>query len=83
MFIAPLLLVDIMGVYIYVAWKSEGEPRQKAIRSFTGILILVLGILIDGTLVADLVGFDTGIIGAILMIVGLGLYFITNYKEEL
>ena len=79
--LSPILLFDIIGIYFWVALKNEGEPRSKALNSMASIIIIVLGTLIDGTLFASLIGFDTGVFGAALMIVGFGWYFKTNYKN--
>jgi len=81
-FLSPLLLVNILGVYVYVSIKNEGDIRSKGLKSILGLGILVFGIIVDGSLVANLVGFDMGIVGAILMMIGLGIYFAVNYQEE-
>ncbi len=75
----PLLALDIVGIYLYVALKSEGVPRTKALQSMFGILILVAGIVIDGTFVMNFLGFDTGIIGTIVMLIGFVVFFKANY----
>ncbi|MHA1377155.1 MAG: hypothetical protein ACTSRG_02120 [Candidatus Helarchaeota archaeon] len=77
--LTSILMVNIVAIYIYVGKSSEGEPRTKAFLSCLGILLLAFGVVVDGTFAASLLGFDAGIIGAIIMIFGLGLYFKANY----
>lgn len=75
----PILLINVIGMYIYVAYKSQGKTREKAIFTMLGILLLVIGIVVDGTFFKNLVGFDTGLFGAIIMLVGFTLFFKVNY----
>ncbi len=79
--LSPTLLVNIVGIYIYVAYKSrgEGETSKKAITSMFGISLIAIGIVIDGVVIKNIVGFDTGLIGAIVMMAGLALFFKANY----
>ncbi|MHA1299708.1 MAG: hypothetical protein ACTSO9_09755 [Candidatus Helarchaeota archaeon] len=77
--LTSIFLVNIIGIYVYVGITSEGDPRTKAFLSCIGILILVVGVAVDGTFAKTLLGFDAGIIGAVIMIVGISLYFKANY----
>ena len=79
--LSPTLLVNIVGLYIYVAHKSrgEGETSKKALLSMFGILLITIGIVIDGVVVKNIIGFDAGLIGAIIMMAGLALFFKANY----
>lgn len=74
-----LLLGHVIGLYLYVAVKSSGEVRNKAIYCIIGIGLLAAGVLIDGSFMINIFGLDTGFIGGILMNIGLGMYFLTNY----
>jgi len=71
--------VEIFSLYAYVAIKSPGTIRSKALLMIVSIIIFTLGILLDSeSIMQPLVGFDTGIIGAICMWIGLGAYLKLN-----
>jgi hypothetical protein len=71
--------VEIFSLYAYVALKSPGTIRTKALLMIVSILIFTLGIVLDSeSIMQPLVGFDTGIIGAICMWIGLGAYLKLN-----
>jgi hypothetical protein len=80
--VIPVLLIDLIGAYLYVAVESKGTPRNNALRSLAAILLLVFGLLIDMDIIENLVGFNVSFIGAILMTAGLILYFHINYESE-
>jgi hypothetical protein len=74
--------VEIFSLYTYVAIKSPGTIRTRALLMIVGMTIYTVGIIFDSeSIMQSLVGFDTGIIGAILMWFGLGLYLQLNLTE--
>ena len=71
--------VEILSLYLYVAIKSPGTIRTKALLMIVSLIIFTLGIILDSeSIMQPLVGFDTGIIGAICMWIGLGAYLKLN-----
>ncbi len=77
-----VLMLNIVGIYIYVARNAEGDVRKKSIQSFIGILVLAVGAVVDGAFLKSLVGFDTGLFGAIIIMFGMAIFFRANYKSE-
>lgn len=75
--VSGILLADVLAAYTYVAIKSEGTPRTRAIKSFLGISLIAVGLLIDGFSQDFFIGLDISVIGVSLMIVGLILYLRT------
>ncbi len=74
--------VEIFSLYAYVAIKSPGAIRTRALLMIVGIIIYTFGIILDSeSIMQPLVGFDTGIIGAICMWIGLGYYLKLNLQE--
>ena len=74
--------VEIFSLYAYVALKSPGMVRKKALLMILSLGIFTLGIILDAeSIMQPLVGFDTGIIGAICMWIGLGSYLRLNLQE--
>lgn len=73
-------LLNIAGAYVYVAYKSTGEVRRKAIFSLAGIMTLVVGVFLEGSMGSGLLGFDTGFLGVTFMLIGILVYFGTNQK---
>jgi hypothetical protein len=74
--------VEIFSLYTYVAIKSPGTIRTRALLMIVGMIIYTVGIIFDSeSIMQSLVGFDTGIIGAICMWIGLGLYLQLNLQE--
>ena len=71
--------VEIFSLYVYVAIKSPGTIRTRALLMIVSLIIFTLGIILDSeSIMIPLVGFDTGIIGAICMWIGLGTYLKLN-----
>ena len=77
---SAIVLIVILSIYLYVGKKSQGAPRVKALKSAISIFILVVGIFIEGSFGRALLGFDTGILGTSIMIIGISYYFIINYS---
>jgi hypothetical protein len=74
--------VEIFSLYVYVAIKSPGTIRTKALLMIVSLFVFTLGIILDAeSIMQPLVGFDIGIIGAICMWIGLGLYLKLNLQE--
>ena len=79
--VSAILLVDILAAYTYVAVKSEGELRNRALKSFLGISLVAIGLVIDGFSDQLFGGMDLSVIGASLMIIGLILYIKTIHES--
>lgn len=79
--IPAIVLLVVLSIYIYVGKKSQGAPRIKSIKCAISVFILVLGIFIEGSLGRTLLGFDTGIIGTLIMMMGISYYFKINYSS--
>jgi len=78
--IPTMVMIVILSIYLFVAKKSQGPPRVKAIKSAISIFTLVVGIFIEGSFGSALLGFNTGILGTLVMIIGISYYFKTNYS---
>jgi hypothetical protein len=82
---APIYLIlgaEIVLLYLYVAYKSPGTLRTKALLMILSLIIFLAGIIFDSSSLMESlgIGFDTGIFGAILMWIGLGYYLKLNYS---
>ncbi len=83
----PLLYVIIGGeiflLYLYIAIKSPGDLRKRALLMVLSLLIFTFGITLDTQIVKDIfvnLGlFDPGVIAVIFMWAGLGIYLKLNY----
>jgi len=71
--------VEIFSLYLFVAIKSPGTIRTKALLMILSLAIFTVGIILDSeSFMEPLVGFDTGLIGAVCMWIGLGAYLKLN-----
>lgn len=77
--ISGVLLVDIIAAYCYVAIKSEGEPRSRALKSLFAIFLLAFGLVMDG-FTDQLFGIELGVIAASVMIIALIFYLRIIYS---
>jgi len=82
---APIYLIigaEIVLLYLYVAYKSPGTLRTKALLMILSLIIFLAGVIFDSSSLMESLGFgfDTGIIGASLMWIGLGSYLKLNYS---
>jgi hypothetical protein len=76
-----IISVIIFSIYVYVAKKSDGASRVKAVKYAICIFLLAFGHLMDSTYASAFFGFDTGIIAMVLMIMGITYYFELNYSD--
>ncbi len=78
----PLYIVlggEILALYLYLIIKSPGELRTRSMYMLLGIIIFTVGLFLDSEFMMGILGFDSGIIAAILMWIGLGYYLKLNY----
>jgi hypothetical protein len=80
--VSGIVLIVILSIYLYIGKKSQGAPRLKALKCAISILILVFGVFIEGSFGRTLLGFDTGIIGTLIMIMDISYYFKINYSTQ-
>ena len=78
--ISVIVLIVILSIYLYIGKKSQGAARIKAFKCAISIFMLAAGIFIEGSFGSTLLGFDTGILGTVIMTIGIGYYFIINYS---
>ncbi|MHA1250649.1 MAG: hypothetical protein ACTSRP_11715 [Candidatus Helarchaeota archaeon] len=77
----PIAVLSILGIYLYLIIKTTGKIRLKSTMAFLGILILMIGFILDTEAGKMLVGFDLSIFNSILMITGIILFSFANLKK--
>ena len=74
--------LEVFILYLYVAIKSPGDLRKRALFMIMSLLIFTIGVFLDSDFMATLFGFDTGIIAAGLMGIGVGWYLKLNWGQD-
>ena len=80
--IFPLIVLDLLFAYIYVAIKAKGIPRKNSLLSFTSFILLGVGVFLDTELVESLIGLNISILGSISMFLAFLLFIYANYRRE-
>jgi len=79
----PLYLAlggEVFALYFYLIIKSPGNLRTRSLLMLISLLIFSAGLLFDAESFSfALFGTDLGLVGAILMLAGLGYYLKLNY----
>ena len=77
----PLVLVEILYIYIYLATKGIGELKKKALYAIFTLIIFFMGIVLDIRSIADL-HIVPSFVAPLLVMIGLITYYLSQRSSE-
>jgi hypothetical protein len=77
----PLVLIEILYIYIYLARKGIGELKKRALYAIFTLIIFFLGIALDTRIISDMNIFPP-FIPPILVMVGLITFYMSQRSTE-